>query len=78
MKKIEIFERFSKMKAIGEIENAMGIVSSRGVDRPYIRGVKNTAVARGEIDPYLGFLGTSTPVWVGGGVRGPWRPRSRS
>jgi hypothetical protein len=39
MKKIEIFERFSKMKAIGEIENAMGIVSSRGVDRPYILGV---------------------------------------
>ena len=40
MKKIEIFERFSKMKAIGEIENAMGIVSSRGADRPYILGVQ--------------------------------------
>ena len=54
-----------------EGEEIVMISSPRGVDRPYIRGVQDAAVARGEIDLHLRISIPSTPVWEGGGVRGP-------
>ena len=45
--------------------------SSRGVDRPYIRGVQDATVARKEIDLHLRISIPSTPVWEGGESGGP-------
>ena len=61
------------MSPLCEGGNAMITSSSRGVDRPYIRGVQDATLARGEIDLHLRISIPSTPVWVGGGVRGPCR-----
>ena len=55
-----------------EGEEIVMISSPRGVDRPYIRGVQDAAVARGEIDLHLRISIPSTPVRILGGVRGPW------
>ena len=58
------------MNENGEIKNAMGIASPRGVDRPYIRGVQDAAVARGKIDPHLRISIPSTPRLGVGGSQG--------